>query len=45
MRPSLTPGRVGEKERSLDLFFFYILGAARPFSFLVEEGLCFLFNR
>ena len=43
MRPSLTPGRVGEKERSLD--FFYTLGAARPFSFLVGEGLCFLFNR
>ena len=40
MRPSLNsiavPGRVGVEECSLDLIF--LLGAARPFGFLVGEG-------
>ena len=33
------PGRVGVEECSLDLIF--LLGAARPFGFLVGEGLFF----
>ena len=43
MRPSLNsvavPGRVGMEECSLVLIF--LLGAARPFGFLVGEGLFF----
>ena len=43
MRASLkyvaVPGRVGMEECSLDLIF--VLGAARPFGFLVGEGAVF----